>query len=64
MKLIGGSLPGDQLVKSIDIEFKAECNYGDTIKVGTGPLKTNNVQSDILIEGDGSILATASIELF
>ncbi|MDR8391801.1 thioesterase [Aliifodinibius sp. S!AR15-10] len=58
------TLPKYRLTKTMDIEFKAECNHGDTIKVATGPVKDNNTQSDVMIQGEGNVLATANLELF
>lgn len=57
------TLPTDKLVKSMDIEFKAECGYGKNIKVQTDSLTGDLIHSDISIDNTGRVLATAEIQM-
>lgn len=56
------TLPAEVLVQSIDIEFKAECEYGETVLVRTGNADNGRIQSDVMITDSEKVLATADMK--
>lgn len=60
---ISETIPHDKLVRSIDIEFKAECGYGDDILVRTSNASNGIFHSNVVLSGSEKVLATAEIKI-
>lgn len=63
MEWISETLPVEELVRSFDIEFKAECGYGDDIAVSSSRSGANMIHSNVVLKGSEKILVTAEIQL-
>ncbi|MDX1618418.1 MAG: thioesterase [Balneolaceae bacterium] len=57
------TLGEDDRIERLDIEFKAECGYGNDVEVGS-ERTGNRVRSSVGIKEDEKILATAEMQLF
>ncbi len=57
------TLPANRLVKKLQIEFKAECGYGERVMVNTSS-KKNGYLSEVSMADGGKTLATANMQLF
>lgn len=59
---IAETLPADNTVRSLDIEFKAECGYGNDIAVSSSRAEDNRFRSNVALRESGKILATAEMQ--